>query len=854
MTRHAWHQVVRYAAFVVVAGFCATVFHARVYNEFDRVRVRVVTTPQIAVDGTLDVPLPAVDGLAHGPIAIILRLRSDSLEATRVRVSVRGTEVGQLVIRPRQTIRVDFSVTAQPSVSEGDRIQLTGDGDDWVLQYLELANVHGFSHGLFSFVVTPASAMRSDEPSGIAAFVVFGSLLAFSIPLFWLDRRRAIRVASLIPGTAVLCFLCVTLVLPWLSVYQLLLSVQAFSLCMMGLYGPPAVTEIARRVAIVARPLVASLRAAPYRKYLASLGEIGTGFVVWPFRGLSYLAFRVRRRPAWSIGAVVGSALLLSVLVTSLASTPQTYPVGDKALLETYTLHAAHGSLRVGAYSRFLWNHPGPVYFYALAPLYVLTGGREFSLDWTALLINLVSAFAIVALAARYGGWPFGVGMIAALSIYFFRPGPGLYAGFGSLLSSPWNPHIPMLPLALLLVLCASLASGRLWALPGVALVSSFIIQTHVGMGPCVVAAVMVAVLLLVTMHKRTIDTQLEAQIVPRGRPAEFWIFATAWLLVLLWCLPLTEQVWSGGDGNLAAIASMFWSEPLSETPSLTAAFSALSYAFSAAIWPDARVARGASMLSTGDFALLSGIWVLLQLALLTAACVWSVTKQRVFPAALCVICLATSGVAFWSITQVREGIREGLVDYLAFWISIIAVVNLAAIIGVFLSWASETLCSSRIRIPSVAGQVAIVGFCCLLTVHGVSHLQNIHQRTLRGEGQFARRRQVSRLLSVALKGDLRNHGTIRPLIRMREQTWSPAAGVVLQLYKAGIPLAVENQQLFFFTDVFAATGEEDVEFLFTHGVLHGEPGDEPPYRLVAREGATALYRRSLSASSTGVP
>ena len=224
---------------------------------------------------------------------------------------------------------------------------------------------------------------------------------------------------------------------------------------MMGLYGPPAVTEIARRVAIVARPLTASLRAAPYRKYLASLGEIGTGFVVWPFRGLSYLAFRVRQRPAWSIGAVVGSALILSVLVTSLASTPQTYPVGDKALLETYTLHAAHGSLRVGAYSRFLWNHPGPVYFYALAPVYVLTGRREFSLDWTALLINLVSAFAIVALAARYGGWPFGVGMIAALSIYFFRPGPGLYAGFGSLLSSPWNPYIPMLPLALLRRCCA---------------------------------------------------------------------------------------------------------------------------------------------------------------------------------------------------------------------------------------------------------------------------------------------------------------------------------------------------------------------------------------------------------------
>src|SRR5258706_2457511 len=45
-------------------------------------------------------------------------------------------------------------------------------------------------------------------------------------------------------------------------------------------------------------------------------------------------------------------------------------PVGDLALIESYTIDASGGKLLVGAYSRFGWNHPGPAYFYLLAPFY----------------------------------------------------------------------------------------------------------------------------------------------------------------------------------------------------------------------------------------------------------------------------------------------------------------------------------------------------------------------------------------------------------------------------------------------------------------------------------------------------
>ena len=841
LTRQPRLALTKIVGLVVLAGCSAVVLHARVYEQFDRVRITVVRSERPSVDGSLVVQLPDVTRLAGMPTAVVLQLQNRSPETRTVGIAISGAELGRVVIRPGQTTRVDLSVAARPVLHSDDRVELIGNGDDWALQYLELANVHGFSSGLFSFVITPDDTTVSDHPSGIVAFFVFCVLLILSIPLFRLEVGGGVQFVFLMLGALVFGFLLVTLVLPAVSAYKLLLSTQAFSLCMATLYGLPILTWIARRAA---RPCATVF--AIVARSLSSAYRGGTGLVLWPLSGIPYLAAHVRQRPMWAVGSIVASVLVVGVLVTTLRSTPQTYPVGDRALLATYTLHASHGSLSVGAYSKRRWNHPGPVYFYALAPLYVLTGGREFSLDWTALLINLVSAFALVTLTARYGGWSFGFGMIAALSIYFFRPGPGPYASFGNLLYSPWNAHVPMLPLALLLVLSAGLATGRVTVLPAVVLLGSFITQTHVGMVPCVVAVVGVAAAGAVTMHTRLVAEHVEAGSVPRGQPAEFWIFAAIWLVGLLWFLPLTEQLRSGSDGNVAAITRTFWSNSGEATPSLATAFSALSYAFSAAIWPHAPVARGGQMLSVTDFDPIAGIWVLLQLALLAAAGVWAVRTRRIFPAALCVICLVASGVAFWSITQVRGR----LADYLAFWISIVSAVNLAAIIGVSLSWACDALRSRRARIPSIAGRVAVGGFCCLLVVLGVSKVQEDHHRTLEGEGRFEGQRESSRSLHVVLEDELRRHGHSRPLIRMKTTTWGTAAGVILQRYKAGAPVAVEDRRNFMFMDVFAATGEEDVEFLFTDAPLQDDVSDSSPYRLVAQQGATFLYTRSLESSS----
>ena len=53
-------------------------------------------------------------------------------------------------------------------------------------------------------------------------------------------------------------------------------------------------------------------------------------------------------------------------------------------------------ALLVGPYSRFQWHHPGPLYFYLLAPFYEASGERPSGLSAGALALNLSCLLLIV--------------------------------------------------------------------------------------------------------------------------------------------------------------------------------------------------------------------------------------------------------------------------------------------------------------------------------------------------------------------------------------------------------------------------------------------------------------------------
>ena len=145
---------------------------------------------------------------------------------------------------------------------------------------------------------------------------------------------------------------------------------------------------------------------------------------------------------------LLGSALTGRGLETDLPAT------GDYAALELYTRLAAQGRQLLGPYSRFGFHHPGPAYFYASVPLYVLSGERFAGILLTAALVNVVSIALMLRRLAREGG---GAALLAGalvIALFLSWRGPGW-------LFSAWNPNVAVLPFGVALVSFAAVAAGR---------------------------------------------------------------------------------------------------------------------------------------------------------------------------------------------------------------------------------------------------------------------------------------------------------------------------------------------------------------------------------------------------------
>ena len=182
-----------------------------------------------------------------------------------------------------------------------------------------------------------------------------------------------------------------------------------------------------------------------------------------------------------SVDHVALALVLIPALVTAIAlvieARPDYYPTADHALTELQVRDVGRHEVLVGLYSRADWNHPGPMLFYLLAPIYRLSGSTAIGIDLGALVINTAAIVAMALVARRRGGTPL---MLCTLigSLLLART---LGAGF---LSEAWNNFVVVFPFALLVLLVWSMSCGETWALWMAVVVASFLAQTHVGFVP----------------------------------------------------------------------------------------------------------------------------------------------------------------------------------------------------------------------------------------------------------------------------------------------------------------------------------------------------------------------------------
>jgi hypothetical protein len=248
---------------------------------------------------------------------------------------------------------------------------------------------------------------------------------------------------------------------------------------------------------------------------------------------------------AWvaaGLAAVPVLVLLVRVLSSGWLST------SDWATIELRTrdVGTRHTPL-VGPYSRYGWNHPGPLLFYVLAVPYRVLGEQGLGILAGALALNAVAIGCVGVVLWRRGRLA-GLTLGLVVVLLFAR---ALGAGF---LVDPWNPYVIVLPLFAVLCLTWAATDGDLWAFPAAVGVGSFVVQSHVGVTFAALAVVGVAAVIVVAEACRS-------GFAPLRRVA----VASLAVAVVCWIAPVVQQL-QPGPGNIGELTNFFRRSHLATT------------------------------------------------------------------------------------------------------------------------------------------------------------------------------------------------------------------------------------------------------------------------------------------------
>jgi hypothetical protein len=171
-----------------------------------------------------------------------------------------------------------------------------------------------------------------------------------------------------------------------------------------------------------------------------------------------------------------------------------------------------------------------------------MSGYRSAGLSAGALTINLSALGILVWVCFRAAGPVFlPIGIAAAAAIFVTRA--------LDMMASQWNPHVLVLPTMAIVVVGAAIAAGWIRLLPVLAALASFVVQTHLGLGPAVIAVSGAATATLIVRA-----TVLRSEGATRVWPI---LVGTLCLFMVLWMLPIAQEL-SRPDGNLTQLWMSF--------------------------------------------------------------------------------------------------------------------------------------------------------------------------------------------------------------------------------------------------------------------------------------------------------
>lgn len=184
----------------------------------------------------------------------------------------------------------------------------------------------------------------------------------------------------------------------------------------------------------------------------------------------------------------------------------------------------------VGAHSRLGVFHPGPLREWVFALPYWLSGRRAAALPATSLVLNVGWSIWILAVARRLRPLAWGSVCVAGLVVLVVALGPDL--------SSPWNPHLAILPMYLACWATVSVLSRRGTGWVAAICATSFAAQLHAS-ALIVAGGLLVVVLIGLAFQRRSVRS---ASAVVLG--------------LLLWSGPIVD-LRKGADANLVRLGTV---------------------------------------------------------------------------------------------------------------------------------------------------------------------------------------------------------------------------------------------------------------------------------------------------------
>ncbi len=401
------------------------------------------------------------------------------------------------------------------------------------------------------------------------------------------------------------------------------------------------------------------------------------------------------RRAVWTLTALF---LLPLAILAARALFQSWVPLGDQATIALRVLEVgtSHTPL-VGVYSRFGWSHPGPLFFYALALTYRLTFDRTDGLLLGVVLINALALVLIPWAFVRRGGIT-----LAALGVACF--GFALWTLGASFLWYPWNPTAALLPFAAALALTFAVSCGSARAIPVLAAVASFLVQTHVEYAPAAVGLAVCAVVGYWRAHAAPLDPPEQR----RSEPLRVSLLVTGAVLVVAWFPPVLDALLHRG-GNLRALLRFGFSSH--QTLGLSTAVKIMSDEVSLR-GPWLGFHEPVSGIFQGGVAPL-GTPVPAGLILLLAATAVAAWRHDRLALRLCLIVLVTLGLATLSVSN----IVGTPYPYLIYFVRVVAAATWLAAIWTFLRALPDASGYAwRVVIPTVSVAAAVT-VAVLLTV-----------------------------------------------------------------------------------------------------------------------------------------